>query len=116
MKEAASGILREGVSLLTQAIEMFECRIEPDGMRMVDPGGNSMTICRSQRMRWPPRIGLKFPRAVIAHQPKGRFPMSMWSKQHVVGPKLNVAHANTLLMKLRRRSGYVLKRGPRWPT
>jgi hypothetical protein len=28
-----------------------------DGIRMHDPGGNSMAMCRSHKMRWPPCLG-----------------------------------------------------------
>jgi hypothetical protein len=94
-------------------IATLEWQMAPEGIRIVEPGGNSITSLRSHRTRCPPRVGSNLPRAVIAHQPNGRLAKSTWSKQHVFGPKLNVAQANTLLRKLRLRRGYVLKRGPR---
>lgn len=60
-----------------------------------------MTRPKSQRTRWPPRSGLNLPRAVIAHQPQARFPLSMCGKVAVRGPKLNEAAANTPFTKLR---------------
>jgi hypothetical protein len=58
-------------------ILVFECFMTPDGMRMVDPGGNSTTSLHSQSTIWPPFTGSKDPSAVMAHHPNGRFPKSM---------------------------------------
>lgn len=59
-------------------VAVFEWRMVAEGMRIVAPGGNSITSFRSQRTRCPPSFGLKRPRAVMAHHPKGRFPGSVW--------------------------------------
>ena len=82
-------------------MEVLPWRRLAEGMRIVEPGGNSMTRWRSHNTRCPPRLKSKLPRAVIAHQPKGRFPESVWSKHTVKGPRLKVQHANTLLKKFR---------------
>lgn len=74
----------------------FECDIVADGIRMVDPGGNSMARPHSQRMRWPPFLGSKFPSAVTAHMPKARFSESLCLKHTVRGPRLYVVAAKTL--------------------
>ena len=75
---------------------------------MVDPGGNSITSCRSHKTRWSPRVGSKGPNDVMAHQPNGRFPGSVWSYEHAKGPKLKVAQAKMLLRKLCLRHGFFL--------
>jgi len=72
----------------------------PEEIRIVELGGNSITSLRSHRTRCPSRVGSKLPRAVIVHQLNGRLPESMWSKQYMFGPKLNVAQVKMLLRKL----------------
>lgn len=72
-----------------------------EGTSTVDPGGNSTTRPASQRTRCPPFFGLNFPKAVMPHQPNGRFAVSRCLKQVVVGPKLKVAAAQTLFGKAR---------------
>ena len=61
-----------------------------------------------QKIMWPPAFGLKFPSAVMPHQPCGRFAKSLCLKQTVLGPKLMVAAAHTPLTKLRNRFGSCL--------
>jgi hypothetical protein len=89
----------------------FECEIVADGMRIVEPGGNSMTRPHSQRIRWPPFLGSKSPNAVTAHMPKGRLEKSVCLKQTVRGPKLYVVAANTLVGKIRLSEGHVRVQG-----
>ena len=81
-----------------------------DGIRIVDPGGNSITSWRSQSTRWPPRLGSKEPREVMEHQPLGRLPGSVCLNETVEGPKLKVEHVNTVAKLRRRRVPYQLKR------
>ena len=83
----------------------LECEIVANGMRTVEPGGNSMTRPHSQRIRWPPFLGSKSPNAVTAHMPKGRLEKSVCLKQTVRGPKLYVVAANTLVGKIRLSDG-----------
>ena len=71
------------------------------GLWMVEPGGNSIANFKSQSMRWPPLVASKFPRAVIAHQPNGRFWESRCINERTRGPKFMVAHAKVLPAKLR---------------
>lgn len=66
-----------------------------EGMRMVDPGGNSIAYFKSQRTRWPPEVGSKDPKAVMAHHPQVKFAWSLWGNETVCGPKLMVAEAKT---------------------
>jgi hypothetical protein len=73
-----------------------------------------MTNFRSQRTRWPPSVGSKLPSAVIAHQPNGRFPGSVWGYVQVQGPKLKVKQANMLQQKFCFRLGYLAYSGRRW--
>ena len=75
----------------------FECEIVADGRRIVEPGGNSMTRLHSQRMRWPPFLGSKFPNAATVHMPKARLAKSVCLKQTVRGLKLYVVAAKFTL-------------------
>ena len=50
-------------------------------------------------MRCPLSFVAKFPRAVIVPQLKGRLLGSVWAKQTVKGPKLNVQHVKMLFQK-----------------
>lgn len=93
-------------------IQVLECRITAEGIRMVEPGGKSMTRPRSHKMRCPPRRGSKGPRDVMEHHPKARLPGSVWEKVTVNGPKLMVAAGQGPLEKLRRRPEFELKSFP----
>jgi hypothetical protein len=112
-KKAASGILGKAVVCLPISNQNIGCRSDADGMSIVEPGGNSMTNFRSQRMRWPLRVGLKLPSAIMAHQPKGRFPGSVCGYVQVQGSKLKVKQANMLQQKFRFRLGYLAYSGRR---
>jgi hypothetical protein len=81
---------------------VFECRRVADGMRIVAPGGNSITISMSHKIRCPPNFGLKLPNAVTAHQPNARFALSRCAYVMVLGPRLKEAAGHMLLVKLQR--------------
>lgn len=83
-------------------------------MRTVEPGGNSMTRWQSHRTKCPPRVGSKLPSDVMEHQPKGRLALSLCLKQEVLGPRLKVAAAQTLLSKLTWLLGSWLTRAEIW--
>lgn len=74
-------------------IEALECLIIADGMMMMPPLGNLIASLRSQRIKWPPWSGLKFPKAQIAHQPQQRLAKSRCGKVVVLGPTLKVTAA-----------------------
>ena len=38
------------------ATSTFEWDTQADGMKIVDPGGNSMTSFKSHNTKWPPRL------------------------------------------------------------
>ena len=91
---------------------MFECRTTAEGIRIVAPGGKSITSPRSHKMRWPPRHGSNGPSAVMEHHPNERLPGSVWEKVMVNGPKLKVVAGQGPLGKLRRREGLESKSFP----
>ena len=77
-------------------MEVLEWVMVAEGKRMVEPGGNSTASLRSQSMRWPPFMGSKSPRAVMAHQPNARFEESRCMKERTWGPKFMVEQAKML--------------------
>ena len=52
-------------------IVILEWQIAPEGITIVEPGGNLITSLRSHRIRCPPKVGSNLLRAVITHHPKG---------------------------------------------
>jgi len=91
---------------------VLECWTSAEGIRIVEPGGKSITSPRSHRMRWPPRHGSNWPSAVMEHHPKERLPWSVWGKVTVDGPRLKVVAGQGPLGKLRCREGLASKSFP----
>lgn len=87
------------------AMGVFEWEMAAEGMRMVEPAGNSMARLSSHSTMWPPRVWSNLPSAVMLQIPNGRLAASRCLPVTVLGPKLNAAAAHTLFLKL----------GVRWP-
>ncbi len=78
--------------------EMLECVINAEGMKMLDPAGNSMMSHKSHRIRCLPIFWSKFPIVVMTHRLSALFPLSVCSSMQVL-PKLTVVASKTLLLK-----------------
>lgn len=93
-------------------MDVLEWVTTEEGIRIVEPGGKSMTSPKSQRIIWPPVRKSKAPRAVMEHHPNARLPGSVWGNVIVHGPKLTVAAGHGLLAKFRGAVGLASKSLP----
>ena len=85
--------------------QVLECQTTADRMKIVEPGGRSMTRLRSHKIVCSPWCGSKGPKDVMLHHPKERLPGSVWEKVIVNGLKLMIAAGQEPLVKLHQSFG-----------